>query len=122
MSFEYQKIHSFEHRVAESNRIRKKYPDRIPVIFERIPNSNISILTQNKFLVPDSLSVAQLIYVVRRRIKLDPSQSIFVFINDSIPCSSDTLNELYHKYGQNDGFLYFMYGSENTFGNENTMD
>ena len=37
--------HSFEGRKAESDRIREKYPDRIPVICEKIEKSKVQVST-----------------------------------------------------------------------------
>jgi len=116
MTNTYQKTHSLEKRLLESSRIRQKYPDRIPVIVEKLSGSSISTLDQSKFLVPDSLTMSQFIYVLRKRIKLHPHEAIYVFINDLLPSTSETLNMLYKVHGNQDGFLYMTYGSENTFG------
>ena len=42
--------------------------------------------------------------------------SLYVFIDDTIPASSDTLSKLYHDNKDEDGFMYTCYASENTFG------
>ena len=36
--------HTFEQRKAESDRIRDKYPDRIPVICEKIEKSKVQVM------------------------------------------------------------------------------
>jgi GABA(A) receptor-associated protein len=49
---------TLEKRLAESQRIRAKYPDRIPVIVERAANRTaVPQIDKNKFLVPSDLSV-----------------------------------------------------------------
>jgi GABA(A) receptor-associated protein len=35
--------------------------------------------------VPADLTVGQFIYVIRKRVKLDPDKAIFIFVNDTIP-------------------------------------
>ena len=116
MIYTYQTTHSLEDRLAESKRIRTKYPDRIPVIMERHPSSTMSSLAQTKFLVPSNLLVSQLIYVVRRRVKLNPNEALFIFVNDTLPSSSMDVLSLYNTQAHPDGFLYIVYSNENTFG------
>jgi GABA(A) receptor-associated protein len=113
--FEYKNKFSLEKRVTESQKIRTKYPDRIPVIVECDKKSNI-MLKEYKFLVPKDITMSQFIYVLRRRIKLEPYQSLYCFINESIPVPSDTMDIIYQTYKENDGFLYIYFSLENTFG------
>ena len=40
-------------------------------------------------------------------------------INGSLPQSTDTMNVLYDKHKDQDGFLYIQYSGENTFGTKN---
>ena len=54
-----------EERKLECERIRVKYPDRIPVICEKAFNSNIAQVDKRKFLVPMDLTVGQFLYVIR---------------------------------------------------------
>ena len=77
--------HSDERRRAESQRIRSKYPDRIPVICEKSDRSDIPDIDKKKYLVPADLTVGQFIYVIRKRIKLPPERAIFIFVNNVIP-------------------------------------
>ena len=73
---------SFNKRSKEAARIKLKYNDRIPVIVEVSKNDKKNInLDKNKYLVPKDLTVAQFIYVIRKRIKLKPEQAIFMFFN-----------------------------------------
>jgi hypothetical protein len=59
--------HTPEKRKAEADKIRRKYPDRIPVIVERNPKErNVSEIDKKKYLVPGDLTVAQFMYVTRR--------------------------------------------------------
>jgi GABA(A) receptor-associated protein len=59
-----------EDRLAESDRIRAKYPDRVPCIVEKAEKSDIAAIDKKKFLVPSDLTVGQFVYVIRKRIKL----------------------------------------------------
>lgn len=114
--FKYQEKLSFNLRSEESERIRRKFPDRIPVIIEKYNYSKIEDIDKTKYLVPNDLTLAQLVYVIRKRIKMAPEKALFFFINDDIPTSTEIMNSVYHKYKHDDGFLYIHFAEENTFG------
>lgn len=81
-----------EKRKAEAERIRQKYPDRIPVsqvcydktnkfprrlmhihiqvICEKADRTDIPLIDKKKYLVPSDLTVGQFVYVIRKRIKV----------------------------------------------------
>ncbi|CAM9951450.1 unnamed protein product [Ectocarpus fasciculatus] len=103
-------------RKSEAERIRAKYPDRIPVICEKADRSDIPDIDKKKYLVPADLSTGQFIYVIRKRIKLDPEKAIFIFVNDTIPQTSALMSQVYEHQKDEDGFLYITYSGENTFG------
>jgi GABA(A) receptor-associated protein len=106
----------FENRIAESSRIKEKFPGRIPVIVERGPKSQVPLIDKNKFLVPGDLSVGQFIYIIRKRLTLSPETALFIYISNVLPITSTLMKELYAQYKDNDGFLYLLYTGENTFG------
>ena len=108
--------HLLENRIKESTNIRKKYPDRIPVIVEKKENSKIIDIDKTKFLVPYDLTLSQFVYVIRKRMKLPPEIAIFVFINNTIPMQSSLMSSLYDDMKDQDGFLYLTYSGESTFG------
>ena len=103
-------------RKSESTRIKLKYPKRVPIICEKNNNSDIPDIDKNKYLVPMDLTVGQFLYVIRKRIKLNPEKALFLFINNTIPSSSQLLSKIYQDYEDEDGFLYIIYSSKNTFG------
>lgn len=113
----------FKDRQEESRRVRTKYPDRVPVIVEKIDKSAIPVLTKKKYLVPGDYTVGQFNYVIREKlnkesVKLSPGQAIFLFVNGSIPPTAASFNQIYDQHKDKDGFLYLSYSSENTFGEE----
>lgn len=108
--------HSFETRLIESTRIKEKYPDRIPIICEKINRTDIPNIDKEKYLVPNDLTIGQFIYVIRKRIKLPAESAIYVFVGGSIPPTSALISNIYEGYHDDDGFLYVTYSKENTFG------
>ncbi|MHB1909593.1 MAG: ubiquitin family protein [Nitrososphaerales archaeon] len=112
----YQEIYTFEERLAEATNVRNKFPDRVPVIVETIPKTSYKQLDKSKYLVPQDLSLGKFIYVIRKRLQLKPEQSLFVFIGKEAPPTGELMSNLYAKHKKDDGFLYLLYGTEDTFG------
>eukprot|EP00455_Lapot_gusevi_P002546 TRINITY_DN1102_c0_g1_i3.p2 TRINITY_DN1102_c0_g1~~TRINITY_DN1102_c0_g1_i3.p2 ORF type:complete len:122 (-),score=40.05 TRINITY_DN1102_c0_g1_i3:222-587(-) len=113
---EFQSAHPFEKRKAEAQRIRERYPDRIPVICEKAENSDIPDIDKKKYLVPADLTVGQFVYVIRKRIKLNPEKAIFIFVKNSLPNTAALMSTIYEEMKDQDGFLYVTYSGESTFG------
>ena len=111
----FKKKSSFEDRLKESTNIKEKYADRIPIIVERMKD-NVPEIDKHKFLVPNDLTVGQFLYVIRKRIQLNRDQALFIYINNILPTTSDSILHIYDKYVDADGFLYVQYSGENTFG------
>jgi len=102
--------------MKESGRILEKYPNRIPIIVNKRRDSKIADIGKSKFLVQKDMAMNQFIYVIRKRLKLKPSEAIFVTINNEMCTSSEILSDIYDRHKNTDGFLYVTYSSENTFG------
>ena len=103
-------------RTDESTRIRKKYPDRVPVIVEKAESSDIDNIDKKKYLVPADLTFGQFVYFVRERIKLEPEKAIFWFINNTLPPTASLMSQVYKEHKDTDGFLYIVYSDESAFG------
>ncbi|TKC33821.1 hypothetical protein EI555_005403 [Monodon monoceros] len=116
MKWMFKEDHSLEHRCVESAKIRAKYPDRVPVIVEKVSGSQIVDIDKRKYLVPSDITVAQFMWIIRKRIQLPSEKAIFLFVDKTVPQSSLTMGQLYEKEKDEDGFLYVAYSGENTFG------
>ncbi|KNE71069.1 hypothetical protein AMAG_15321 [Allomyces macrogynus ATCC 38327] len=117
MRSQFKDEHPFEKRKDEANRIRQKYPDRIPVICEKVEKSDIATIDKKKYLVPADLTVGQFVYVIRKRIRLSPEKALFIFVNNgTLPPSAALMSLIYDQHKDEDGFLYITYSGENTFG------
>ena len=110
---------SFDERIAQSNNIKYKYPDKIPIIIERSKKDNkLMDLDKIKYLVPNNITVMDCIAILRRRLNLKTGESIYMFCSkhNILLAGSQSIEELYTKYKDEDGFLYIEYCCENTFG------
>lgn len=106
----------FNTRLNESKRIMNKYPDRIPVLVNKSDRSNIQDIDKKKYLVPRDMYIGQFTYIIRKNLKLDQSEALFVTINNHLIPTNKIMSTIYEEESNNDGFLYIIYSSENTFG------
>ncbi|PSK39575.1 hypothetical protein C7M61_001373 [Candidozyma pseudohaemuli] len=116
MRSQFKDENSFEKRKSESTRILQRFKDRLPVICEKVENSDIQEIDKRKYLVPGDLTVGQFVYVIRKRIKLPSEKAIFIFVNDILPPTAALMSTVYEEHKDEDGFLYVLYSGENTFG------
>ncbi|CAE7551232.1 ATG8G [Symbiodinium natans] len=117
----------FEKRAAEASRILAKYPDRVPVICEKAPSTELPEIEKRKFLVPASMLCGEFKYIVHKHIQqassgkgLAADQVIYLFTRkDKTKKQVKTgavMSELYDSSRSEDGFLYIIYSAENTLG------
>lgn len=108
---------NFKERKRQSTSVLEKHPNRIPIIVERDSKcKSIPLIDRCKYLVPQDFSIAQLLYVVRKRIKIKPEVALFFFVNNELVTTSSLLSEIYDKHKDDDLFLYIIYTGSNTFG------
>jgi hypothetical protein len=62
------------------------------VIVEKDPKSHIQDIDKRKFLVPNDISVAQFMWIIRKRIQLPSEKAIFLFVGKVLPQSRYLFN------------------------------
>lgn len=106
---------TLDQRRAQFARVADRRPQHVPVILE--PGTHDTRpCDKEKFLVPHDLSVAQFAYVVRKRLKMDSAEALFLLVDRRIPATTATFASLYAACSSEDGFLYVTYTFENAFG------
>ena len=105
-------------RKAEVYNIKNKFPEKVPVIVERYSKEKIlPRLSKTKFLVPGELALRQFQLILRARMSLDKSSTMYLLVDGkSILAHSMIMNEVYVDYHDEDGFLYLTYASQEVFG------
>jgi len=113
----FKNLNTLDKRKSECERILKKHPERIPVIVcKNCKEGVLPDIDKQKYLVPKELTLGQFVYIIRKRIKLDPNQALFVLINNSLYPTNKLIDDIYNEAKDEDGYLYIVYSSENTFG------
>ena len=117
-NFKYKKDFRLEQRKEEAIRIIKEYNNRMPIICEKAPNSNLPVINKTKYLVPGDMTVSQFQFIIRRKIDLNENSSLYLMTPKGISLVGDkTLMEVYNIYkDKEDNFLYLFYDSELTWG------
>ena len=84
--------YTFEERRKHVLDVLVKHPYRIPIICERheLASKDCPEIDKKKYLVPMELTIGQFLYVIRNRLQISPSKSIFLFINGMLYHSLDT--------------------------------
>jgi GABA(A) receptor-associated protein len=111
---DFKKLKTFEERLAESNRIKENFPDKIPIILV-VDNKIINVI-KFKYLIPSNLNMVQLHKCIRNFIKVKSYEAIFLFINNKLIPNTSLMQEVYDSYKDPDGFLYINVALESTFG------
>ncbi len=115
MSIKFIDKFSLEIRKEEASRVIFKYPHRVPVICEPASTSDPP-MDKCKYLIPKGLTLGQFAYVVRKRMRLGPTQALFLLVSNTFPPHSTEIGQLYDEYKSECGFLYIIYQLENSYG------
>jgi len=108
--YEFKLMYSFDERKKESLNIIKKYKNMIPVIVEKSDQTKLHDIDKHKFLFRRDLTFGDIVTVIRKRLKVNSSQTVHLFIKkDKVSKTSNNLGNLYRKYRDKDMFLYITY-------------
>lgn len=111
---DFKKKNPLEKRLEESSKIMDKYPNRVPILV--FAHRDAPEIDRNKYLVPVDLTISNFLHIIRKRIKIDPSESIYTYFDESMVPITAMVSTIYDKHKDEDGFLYCSYCKESTFG------
>ena len=102
--------------IMQAQRMLNRYPGRVPVIVFKSNSSKLPKLDKEKYIVSENMTIGQFSYIISRRLKLKPEQSMFLFVNEYLIPVSATMHDVYAQYKKSDLFLYMIYTEMETFG------
>jgi GABA(A) receptor-associated protein len=114
--------YTYGERASDVQRVRMKHPTMCPLYIQKARTCTLPDLEKNKYLVPMDSTVGYLVYIIRKKLNLSPSEAIYLSVakhgkvGGVMPSVSMQLQDLYEKEKDDDGFLYVVYQSENVFG------
>lgn len=104
-------------RRKEYEKLRQKYPNRVPILVSKARGTKIDQINKEKYLVNEDMTIGQLMFVIKRRLKCSPDKAIFLFVDGNIPSNSQLIKDIHEQYrSPEDGFVRIAYSEENTFG------
>ena len=96
-------------------RVLRKYPGKVPVYVH--VDENRLFMEKNKYLVPETLTVADFTRIMRKRTSVKAYEAMFMFVGEkTLPPNSSMFGDLYKQHRDNDQMLHVTYNLENTFG------
>ncbi len=99
-------------RVATS--LMLKYPTKRPVLVYPIDDKQ-PFIRKNKFLCQETMTMSELLHILRTYININEKEAIFMFVNNTLIRMSDLVMDVHQQYNQ-EGFLKIHFAIENTFG------
>ena len=120
MEFKYKKALNLEKRIEEFYKVKSSTNDKIPIICEKDPKSDIIEMEKTKFLVNPEMTVSSFNEIIRKKLNLDAKEGIFLLVKGkNVITGNQTMQEIYEHYKDEDGFLYITYASESVWGISN---
>ena len=77
---------------------------------------NDNDIDKQKYLVPNDITFGQYFYIIRKRLLLDDSETLFLFVNNMLPPNGILMGQLFKEQKNNNGYLEIIYMEESVFG------
>ncbi len=108
-----------EERRSRLAKLMEKNPNKIPIVFEKHPQSKLPETKSVKFISTRNLKLSYFTSQLRAALKLAPECSLFLSSSKSKIVKQDMLiGELYDAAKDADGFLYLEYREVESFGGQ----
>ena len=75
-------------KLTEIEKLKNKYPDKVPIIVKKCKGSSLDTINKSKFLVPEYMTVAQFNFIIRKRLQLKPEVALFLLYMFAISTGS----------------------------------
>ena len=115
----FHRSYNHDERSKFVRKCHKDNPNHIPVFVYPAQAFERDIrLKSNKYVVNKNMTVGRFVYYIRTNCsETDPTKGLLFFTDKGeIPNLSYTMEELYNRYVDHDGFLYIQVAQESVFG------
>ncbi|EPY30152.1 hypothetical protein STCU_03127 [Strigomonas culicis] len=109
--------YTLEERTRKYESARERYPDSILVVCEG--NRDPCAAHCHRLRCLPDLTVAALKKELMQRVGLTSEQALYLYVRRYAPANTVELRNLYEKYKDEDGILYFEYAEEDIYGSKN---
>lgn len=100
--------------MLKGDKLRSKYPTRVPVVF--VCHSDIA-LENLKYLVGESDTIGHILCMIRSQLDIKKYEALFVLVNNTLIPNTAILSTVYAEHKDTtDNLLYMHITKENTFG------
>ena len=117
--FNYKNNNSFEDRKKLFLELKQSNPDKIFVIIECNIKDYRRVGDEKfyKFTLDKTFTISQLVYLLRKKLGMEECEALFLldYRECTLPLEA-TVEEVYKKQKDKDGFLYFSYANELLYG------
>jgi GABA(A) receptor-associated protein len=107
---------SLEERQEKSKSFRERHPNHIPVLVTEHKKSEVKGPSLLKFNVSKACKIAEVIMSIKQKTNPTSTAAIYVYVNNEVCNPSQSIVDIDSKYRNEDGYLYLVYSTENTFG------
>ena len=108
---EYKETYSKNERKLKARTVMSKYQGKLPLIL--LPDKRCDLnLPSAQYLVAGGMTVGNFIYALRRSLNLPQSKGLYLFLSDILPMLNSKMSELYQRFADEDGFLYFVFSDQ----------
>ena len=104
-------LRTLEQRQERAQMLASKYPNRLALIIRSAKDDGPT----NKFVVPLTCTVADVLQHLRKRININGYQAVYLCVRDSVLSGAQTMESII-SYKSDDGFVYLTYCMESVFG------
>ena len=72
--------------------IKKFHSDKVPIIIRKAPRSKLKDVSNNKILILKSFNVYKLIMVVKKKIELNKTEALYLFVDNNLLQAGQTMD------------------------------
>ena len=111
----FRKDKPLQERRADSLRLLQKNPLKVPIVIQVSKQAQSLLdIPKNKYLVPGTMTLGNLIQMLRTRFAIKETQALFFFIDNRLHTPGTLMSDL--QKSSEDGFVVIDLMLENTFG------